>query len=158
MFNGWCCLLLQYLHMDTDTVQNKPLSGWIVDIVSLLNSKICMIPYTIRYLIFAKLGPDGPVVSVVRNRLVILNIGPFTFSTILFKLIMHAYVQCCGSGSESGSTGSTCFWVSRIRILLSSLKNNKKNLDSHYFVTLFYFLSLKNDVNVPSKSNKQKIF
>jgi hypothetical protein len=23
-------------------------------------------------------------------------------------------------------------------------------------VTLFYFLSLKNDVNVPSKSNKQK--
>jgi hypothetical protein len=25
-----------------------------------------------------------------------------------------------------------------------------------YFVTLFDFLSLKNDVNVPSKSNKQK--
>jgi hypothetical protein len=25
-------------------------------------------------------------------------------------------------------------------------------------VTLFDFLSLKNDVNVPSKSNKQKIF
>jgi hypothetical protein len=31
-----------------------------------------------------------------------------------------------------------------------------KNLDSYYFVTLFDFLSLKNDVNVPSKSNKQK--
>ncbi len=30
----------------------------------------------------------------------------------------------------------------------------KKNLD--YFVTLFDFLSLKNDTNVPSKSNKQK--
>jgi hypothetical protein len=28
--------------------------------------------------------------------------------------------------------------------------------DSYYFVTLFDFLSLKNDVNVPSKSNKQK--
>jgi hypothetical protein len=25
-----------------------------------------------------------------------------------------------------------------------------------YFVTLFYFLSLKNDVNVASKSSKQK--
>jgi hypothetical protein len=24
--------------------------------------------------------------------------------------------QCCGSESESGSTGSTCFWASRIRI------------------------------------------
>jgi len=28
------------------------------------------------------------------------------------------YYQCCRSGSEygSGSTGSTCFWTSRIRI------------------------------------------
>ncbi len=42
------------------------------------------------------------------------------------------------------------------RILLSSCKNSKKNLDSFYFVTLFDFLSLKNDVNVPSKSNKQQ--
>jgi hypothetical protein len=74
--------------------------------------------------------------------------------------------QCCRSGS--GSTGSTCFWASRIRIhqsevwiririLLSTCKNTKKNFDSFYFVTLFDFLSLKNDVNVPpSKSNKQK--
>jgi hypothetical protein len=32
-----------------------------------------------------------------------------------------------------------------------------QNLDSYYFVTLFDFLSLKNDVNVlPSKSKKQK--
>jgi hypothetical protein len=30
--------------------------------------------------------------------------------------------------------------------------NNKKNLESYYFVTLFDFLSLKNNVNVPSKS------
>ena len=68
--------------------------------------------------------------------------------------------QCCGSGS-------TCFWASRIwihwsevwiliRILLSSCKNSKKNLDSYYFVTLFDFLSLKNDINVASKSNKKK--
>jgi hypothetical protein len=36
------------------------------------------------------------------------------------------------------------------------MKNSKKNLDSYYFVTLFDFLSLKKDENVPSKSNKQK--
>jgi hypothetical protein len=37
-----------------------------------------------------------------------------------------------------------------------SCKNSKKNLDSYYFVALFDFLSVKNDVNVASKSNKQK--
>jgi hypothetical protein len=36
------------------------------------------------------------------------------------------------------------------------MRNSKKNLDSYYFVTLLDFLSLKNDVNVPSKSNKHK--
>jgi hypothetical protein len=36
------------------------------------------------------------------------------------------------------------------------MQNSKKNLDSYYIVTLFDFLSLKNDVNVPSKSIKQK--
>jgi hypothetical protein len=36
------------------------------------------------------------------------------------------------------------------------MKSSKKNLDSYYFVTLFDLLSLKNDVNVPSESNKQK--
>ncbi len=36
------------------------------------------------------------------------------------------------------------------------MQNSKKNLDSYYFVILFDFLSLKNYVNVPSKSNKQK--
>jgi hypothetical protein len=40
--------------------------------------------------------------------------------------------------------------------LISSCKNNKKNHESYYFVTPFAFLSLKNDVNGPSKSNKQK--
>ncbi len=29
---------------------------------------------------------------------------------------------------------------------------------SYYFVTLFDFLSLKNDLNLPSKSNKQNFF
>ncbi len=41
------------------------------------------------------------------------------------------------------------------RILLSC-KHSKKNLDSFYFVTLFDFLYLKNDVYVPSTSNRQK--
>ncbi len=43
-------------------------------------------------------------------------------------------MQCCGSGSETGS-GSTCFWASWI--LLSPSKNSKKNLDSYCFVTSF---------------------
>ncbi len=42
-----------------------------------------------------------------------------------------------GSEFGSGSTGSTCFWASRI--LLSLCKNSKKNLNSYYFVTLFDF-------------------
>ena len=37
-----------------------------------------------------------------------------------------------------------------------SCKNSKKNLDSYHFVTLFDFLSLKNYVNVASKSAEQK--
>jgi hypothetical protein len=44
-------------------------------------------------------------------------------------------------GSESGS-------------FYHSIKNCKKNLDSYFFDTLFDFLSLKNDVNFGSKSNK----
>jgi hypothetical protein len=35
-------------------------------------------------------------------------------------------------------------------------KNSRKNLDSYCFVTFFGLLSLKKNVNVPSKSNKQK--
>jgi hypothetical protein len=42
----------------------------------------------------------------------------------------------------------------RIRIFLSSSKNSKKNPNSYCFVTSLWLL--KNDVNVPSKSNKQK--
>jgi hypothetical protein len=38
----------------------------------------------------------------------------------------------------------------------SIIINSKKNLDSYCFVPFYDFLSLKNDVNVVSKSNKQK--
>ncbi len=41
-----------------------------------------------------------------------------------------------------------------IRILPSSSKNSKKNLDFYSYVTSLYFLSLKKDVSVPSKSQK----
>jgi hypothetical protein len=46
-----------------------------------------------------------------------------------------------------------------IRILLSSSKNSKKYIDSYFlsFLWLLHdFLSLKNDVNIPLKSKKQK--
>jgi hypothetical protein len=44
-----------------------------------------------------------------------------------------------------------------MRILPSSSKNSKKNLDFYSFVIfLCLFLFLKNDVNVPLKSKKQK--
>ncbi len=69
--------------------------------------------------------------------------------------------QCCGS--ESGSTGSTCFWASwiririhqsevwiRIRILLSPSKKSKKNLASYCFVPSFWLFIFENDVHVPS--------
>ncbi len=45
-----------------------------------------------------------------------------------------------------------------LHIFLSSSKKSKKNLDSYCFVTSLDFLSLINDVNVPSKSNKHKNF
>ncbi len=48
------------------------------------------------------------------------------------------------------------FWASWI--LLSSSKNTKKNLDSCCFSTSLWLFSLKNFVNIPSKSNMQKNF
>jgi hypothetical protein len=52
-----------------------------------------------------------------------------------------------GSGSQyiSGSGSGSGSFYPHAKIV-------RKNLDSYYFVTLFDFLSLKNDVNVPSKS------
>ncbi len=43
-----------------------------------------------------------------------------------------------------------------IWILISSIKNGKKTLDSYCVVTSLWLFIFKNDVNVPSKSNKQK--
>ncbi len=57
--------------------------------------------------------------------------------------------QRYGSGSCSGS-GSGSFYHH------PKIVRKLKNLDSYYFVTLSEFLSLKNDVNVASKSHKQK--
>jgi hypothetical protein len=69
-------------------------------------------------------------------------------------------------GSDSGS-GSTCFlppgpgstsqrYGSGSGSFYQHAKIVRKILDSYYFVTLFDFLSLKNYVNVASKSNEQK--
>ncbi len=60
--------------------------------------------------------------------------------------------------SGSGSIGSICFWAIRIRlrILQSSSKNCKKTLIPTVLWLLYDFLSLKNDVNIPTESNKQK--
>ncbi len=67
---------------------------------------------------------------------------------LCYPFFSQCHRQCCGSGS--GSTGSTCFWPSWIRIyqsevwiririwiLRSPSKTSKKNLDSYYFVTSF---------------------
>ncbi len=88
------------------------------------------------------------------SRLIMFSLQPQKIYRPYWVLLTNfrSSLQCCGSGS----TGSTCFWASRIWILLSSCKNSKKNLDSYNFVTLFDYLSLKNDANVASKSNKQK--
>ncbi len=79
-------------------------------------------------------------------------------STIMRDGIIASQEQWRGSGSESGSTRSTCFWASwiRIRILLSFSKNSKKTLISTVLWLLFDFWPLENDVKVPSKCNMQK--
>jgi hypothetical protein len=58
-----------------------------------------------------------------------------------------------GSGSISQRCGSG-FGSSHHPVIIK--QNSKKNLDSYCFVTSLDFLSLKNDVNVPSKSNSRK--
>jgi hypothetical protein len=70
--------------------------------------------------------------------------------------------QCCGSGSLS-------FWISRIRILNyfyrsgsgsfhHQAKMERKTLISTVLCLLYDLLSLKTDVNEPSKSNAKNIF
>ncbi len=78
-------------------------------------------------------------------------------STISNEVNSSCFFQC--SGSESGST---YFWDSRlrfrIRILLSSSKNSKKNLDSYSSWLLWGFLSLKNDVLQMYLQKAKKLF
>jgi hypothetical protein len=64
--------------------------------------------------------------------------------------------QCCGSGSESGSGSISQRYGSGSFYHHANIV--RKTLIPANFVTLFDFLSLKNDVNVPPKSNKQKNF
>ncbi len=59
---------------------------------------------------------------------------------------------------ESASWIRICKSELRIRILLSSSKNGKKTLIPTVLRHLFDLLSLKNDVNAPSKSNMQENF
>jgi hypothetical protein len=75
-------------------------------------------------------------------------------SRLTNKYRSQPFKKCCGFGS--GSAGSVCFWASRIRIHPSSSKKSKKNLVSTVLWLLYDFLSLKNDVNVPSISRKKK--
>ncbi len=61
--------------------------------------------------------------------------------------IKDACYQCCRSWSVCfGPPGSVSESTSQVRILPSSIKNSKKNLDFYRFMTL----SLNNDVNVPA--------
>ncbi len=43
----------------------------------------------------------------------LIHVGSVLFSRVRIHFIQ---MQCSGSGAGSGSTGSTCFWASRIRI------------------------------------------
>jgi hypothetical protein len=58
---------------------------------------------------------------------------------------------------RSGSVNILSIIGSRSRSFHQQAKKSKKNHDFYYFVTSFDFLSMKTDVNGPSKSNKQKI-
>ncbi len=83
--------------------------------------------------------------------------------------------QCCKSGSESGSTRSTCFGPhgsgsisqrygsgygsdSGFGPFYHQAKTARNTLIPFVLWLFFDFLSLKNDVNVPSKSNMQENF
>ncbi len=60
--------------------------------------------------------------------------------------------QCCGSGS----VGSICFWPRGSGSFYRQAKIVRKTLIPTVLRPLYDFLSVKNDVNVPSKSKKQK--
>jgi hypothetical protein len=65
----------------------------------------------------------------------------------------------------SGSVGSICFWASLIRVPSQRYRSGsfyhqetivRKTVIPTVLLLLYFFISLKNNVNVPSKSNKQK--
>jgi hypothetical protein len=64
------------------------------------------------------------------------------------------FPTCCGSGF----VGSFCFGPPGSGSLYHHAKIVKKTLIPTVLWLLYDFLSLKNDVNIPSKSNKQKNF
>ncbi len=67
------------------------------------------------------------------------------------------FIQCCGSGAESGSV---CFWVSWVRIRYGSWSGSfyhqEKTSIPAVLWLLYDFLSLKSYENVVLNSNKQK--
>ncbi len=86
----------------------------------------------------------------------------YIFRAIFLSCSYFCIIQCCGS--VSGSVGSLCFWASRIRIrhylygsgsFHQQGKKVRKTLIFTNLWILFDFSSLKNKVNVPSKSNKK---
>jgi hypothetical protein len=63
--------------------------------------------------------------------------------------------QCWGSGAL---VGIRMCWASRIRILLSSSKNSKKNLDFYCFETSLWLFIFEDCLNVSRKGKKQNNF
>ncbi len=85
--------------------------------------------------------------------------------TVPYAHCSHCRKHCCGS--ESGSVGSVCFGPpgsgsinqrhgSGFGSFYHQTKIVRKSLIPTVLLLLFYFLSLKNDLYVPSKSNKQE--
>jgi len=85
------------------------------------------------------------MVSTVKSGFFRVASGPLSYVSL--RSLIKKLTFDNGSISQRYGSGSGSFYR-RAKIV--------KNLDSYYFVTLFVFLSLKNDVNVSSKSNKQK--
>jgi hypothetical protein len=66
--------------------------------------------------------------------------------------VLNTRKQCCGSRWFLGPLDLDSDTL--LRGTDPALDPSKKNLDSYCSVTFYDFLSLKNDVNVPSKSEK----
>ncbi len=102
---------------------------------------------------------DEAVLDIVRKKyLAPILMHNFWLSSRFFWALLCIGPQCCGSGS-------VCFWASRIRhyfvrkrILPTTSKKSKKNLDFTFLWLLLSFLSLKIDVNVPQKNLEEKLF